>query len=586
MSAFAYQGTNSHAILGSCPATERGEGRTFWQRRRFWFSPTCHPLLWRCSSAGPRAVFHFSCPLASLALGFLGDHTIHGRRIAPSSLLLESACAATAILGADASPDDGRPSRDASDRLVHSMTPVPPGLTAVVLLAPLALPPIGAAGARLLCAVDASTGAVAVGANGARPVLTARATLPRPSGHVASSLHGHRDPGSPVPDKATDGCTVLLRRTVPEPQAPAGMPHTPHSAVACIESAASPFLSGYPGLHPAAADAALHAAALVPASSAAHGKATTLALPHSIDHCHVSRHDAGATRESASCAHPLWTAAVRAWADAPTLHQRAASGCWGTPCVTLSGVHYSSTRAVPAWEEVGTLGEGVHDDHVAGMERAGVAVHGDMPSRPASTDEVVGQLLRMIRHLTGSEVGAGASLGETGLDSIAAVELRNEIAARFGLTLPATITFDYPTPDALAAYVVARMGGRDVGASGTDGAAFAASGREEILSRLLQLVEDVAGSALDADAALMESGIDSIGTPRHAVTMDDAGGVREASLDRTAWGELSVVVVTSHPPPDPRTHLFTRKLPLWCAQERWRFAMRCRRRLAWLCLRR
>ena len=42
---------------------------------------------------------------------------------------------------------------------------------------------------------------------------------------------------------------------------------------------------------------------------------------------------------------------------------------------------------------------------------------------------------------------------EAGLDSLGAVELRNTLAARFTKDLPATFIFDYPTADALAAYL-------------------------------------------------------------------------------------------------------------------------------------
>ena len=46
---------------------------------------------------------------------------------------------------------------------------------------------------------------------------------------------------------------------------------------------------------------------------------------------------------------------------------------------------------------------------------------------------------------------------QSGLDSLAAVELRSAISEKFSLKLPATVVFDYPTPVALATYVVAQL---------------------------------------------------------------------------------------------------------------------------------
>ena len=48
-------------------------------------------------------------------------------------------------------------------------------------------------------------------------------------------------------------------------------------------------------------------------------------------------------------------------------------------------------------------------------------------------------------------------LMEAGLDSIGAVELRNAVSAKFGVELSATVTFDYPTVQALAQYLAAQV---------------------------------------------------------------------------------------------------------------------------------
>ncbi|MFJ5262529.1 SDR family NAD(P)-dependent oxidoreductase [Streptomyces sp. NPDC088387] len=102
-------------------------------------------------------------------------------------------------------------------------------------------------------------------------------------------------------------------------------------------------------------------------------------------------------------------------------------------------------------------------------------------------DTVCGHVADVLGHGSGSAVDPQRSLGDLGVDSLAALELRNRLSADTGLRLSTTLTFDYPTSEALARHLFEELGG-DTSADGLD-----------VEAEVMRL-ETVLGDALDSTA--------------------------------------------------------------------------------------
>ncbi|MGC4750705.1 type I polyketide synthase, partial [Micromonospora sp. DT201] len=97
---------------------------------------------------------------------------------------------------------------------------------------------------------------------------------------------------------------------------------------------------------------------------------------------------------------------------------------------------------------------------------------------------VVEQVSVALGHETPASVGQHVPLGELGLDSLIAVELRNRLSETTGLRLPASLTFDYTTVDALGDFLYEQLFPPEPGG--------------DVFTHLDQLATALAGATLDA----------------------------------------------------------------------------------------
>ncbi|UOX89597.1 SDR family NAD(P)-dependent oxidoreductase [Amycolatopsis sp. FBCC-B4732] len=93
---------------------------------------------------------------------------------------------------------------------------------------------------------------------------------------------------------------------------------------------------------------------------------------------------------------------------------------------------------------------------------------------PADAGELVLDVVRehvaaVLGHGRAADVAPDRAFSETGFTSLTAVELRNRLDRVTGLSLPATLIFDYPSPSSLARHLAAELAGDQPAPRGVDG---------------------------------------------------------------------------------------------------------------------
>merc|ERR1719265_1721092 len=83
---------------------------------------------------------------------------------------------------------------------------------------------------------------------------------------------------------------------------------------------------------------------------------------------------------------------------------------------------------------------------------------------PPSTEMVKQRIMAMVADATGADedIQGDVPFMDAGIDSLASVELRTNLQTAFGVPLPSTVMFNYPTPQGMAELLVEEATAREL----------------------------------------------------------------------------------------------------------------------------
>jgi acyl transferase domain-containing protein len=150
---------------------------------------------------------------------------------------------------------------------------------------------------------------------------------------------------------------------------------------------------------------------------------------------------------------------------------------------------------------------------------------------------VLEQIAAVLGHDSADSIDPDAALVELGLDSVAAVQLRNRLQAAAGVSVPMTAIFDHPTPAELASWLVPRAADASADGEPARNGSSPAPAESGTLGRLFRDAWE-RGAARPFMGTLME-------TSSFRESFDDPGDARVRTIRLAAGDGLKVICVPS-----------------------------------------
>ncbi|WP_406144450.1 SDR family NAD(P)-dependent oxidoreductase [Streptomyces sp. NBC_01012] len=127
-------------------------------------------------------------------------------------------------------------------------------------------------------------------------------------------------------------------------------------------------------------------------------------------------------------------------------------------------------------------------------------------------DLVRSHVAAVLGHSGAGSVPAERTFKELGFDSLTGVEVRNRLGAATGLSLPATVVYDHPTPAALVRHLRAELAGTIGAAPGPDHAPVSAAADDDPIAVVAMSCRFPGGVRSPEDLwRLVEEGTDAVG---------------------------------------------------------------------------